>query len=71
MTNAHTMAVVTPKVKINELEEYSVTSLRTAISTCELVLHSPDYIYYLPYNKMSNIKEDIEGIMIRPLGKTI
>lgn len=71
MTNKHTMAVVTPMVaealKLRELEEYSIHTLREAISTCKLELHSPDYIYYLLDNRVSQLSDITDGIMIRAL----
>lgn len=71
MANTHTMAVVTPKLaeclKLKELEQYSIASLRTAISKCQLVLHSPDYIYYLPDNAVPFSREVRDDVVIRPL----
>jgi predicted GNAT family acetyltransferase len=71
MTNKHTMAVATPLVtdylKLRELEEYSITTFREALKKCEPKLHTPDYIYYLPYNQVPQTKDVEDGIVIRPL----
>jgi len=71
MTNKHTMAVATPCVtetlKLKELEEYTVDAFRKAISNCKIELHTPDYIYYLPYNKVILIKPPEDKINFRPL----
>lgn len=71
MTNKHTMAVATPLVtdylKLRELEEYSISSFRETIKKCEPKLHTPDYIYYLPYNKVPNTRNTEDDIEIRVL----
>lgn len=72
MANTHTMAVVTPliaaELKLEEIEQYSIASLRRAISKCELDLHAPDYIYYLPNNNVPDTREK-EEYVIRALSK--
>lgn len=71
MTNKHTMAVATPLVtealKLRELEEYSLELFKEAISKCKLELHAPDYIYYYPYNRVSQIVKSEDTIVIRAL----
>jgi GNAT superfamily N-acetyltransferase len=71
MTNKHTMAVATPCVvkdlKLKELEEYNVETFRKAISSCKIELHTPDYIYYLPNNRVIPIKAIQDSITFRVL----
>lgn len=73
MTNKHIMVVANPVVaselKLSNLKEYSIASLRKEISKCKLVLHPADYIYYLPYNKVPNTPEAEDGIIIRVLNR--
>ncbi|MGL5276211.1 GNAT family N-acetyltransferase [Myroides sp.] len=73
MTNKHTMAVATPCVvedlKLKELEEYTVEVFREAISSCKIELHTPDYIYYLPNNRIIPAKPIQDSITFRPLSE--